>query len=211
MKITEQIQEQIIQLHSEGLKNVEIAKIIGCSNPTVGNILMKNGLKNKRKYEKHGLSNHPLCQVWYNKIRYCENPNDEDYENYGKRGITICDEWRNSIIAFYNWCIKNGWKKGLQIDRIDNDGNYCPENCRFVTAFDNMHNQGDMQRNNTSGYRCVYWVKRNKKWLARIIVRDITHGLKLHNTKKEALEVLNKFIIDNNLEDLYSIQEYYGE
>jgi hypothetical protein len=62
------------------------------------------------------------------------------YHRYGGRGITICDEWKDSFIKFYEWVVTNGYKEGLQIDRIDNDGNYEPGNCRFVTARVNSHN-----------------------------------------------------------------------
>ena len=70
----------------------------------------------------------------------CYNPRDISYHNYGARGITVCDEWRNSSRVFIDWAMANGWRRGLQIDRIDNDGNYEPGNCRWVTRRRNMRN-----------------------------------------------------------------------
>jgi hypothetical protein len=64
----------------------------------------------------------------------CYNPENNNYHNYGGRGIRVCDEWRQSRDAFKNWAIANGWERGLQIDRIDNDGDYEPGNCMFTTG-----------------------------------------------------------------------------
>lgn len=69
--------------------------------------------------------------------RRCFNKNDPAYKNYGGRGITICNEWLNDFMTFYNWAEAHGIKKGLDIDRIDNDGDYSPSNCRFTTRKEN--------------------------------------------------------------------------
>lgn len=63
------------------------------------------------------------------------------YKHYGARGIRMCDEWLYSFKNFYDWCISNGYRKDLEIDRIDNDGNYQPSNCRFVTRSENVNNR----------------------------------------------------------------------
>lgn len=72
-----------------------------------------------------------LYAVWNGIKQRCRNKNNLSYHNYGGRGINICDEWADSYEAFYNWAVSAGYKKGLEIDRIDNDGDYCPSNCRF--------------------------------------------------------------------------------
>ena len=94
---------------------------------------------------KHGFSRtgqvHPLLAVRNNMIRRCHKPENVGYRNYGGRGISVCDEWRKSFEAFARWAIASGWQRGLEIDRIDNDGNYEPGNCRFVTRRDNSRNK----------------------------------------------------------------------
>ena len=86
----------------------------------------------KKNYNKHGLTNHKLYSVWKQIKQKCNNPNSHRYEYYGNRGISVCQEWTDSFVEFYNWCIENGWKPGLSIDRIDNDLGYYPENCRIT-------------------------------------------------------------------------------
>lgn len=75
----------------------------------------------------------PLYRTWTNAKTRCYNPKNKKYPRYGARGIRMCDEWLHDFPAFYKWANENGYKPGLQLDRRDNDGNYCPENCRFVT------------------------------------------------------------------------------
>lgn len=81
-----------------------------------------------------------LSYLRYAMIQRCEDVNSAEYHNYGGRGIKVCPEWRNDVYAFINWAKANGYKEGLQIDRRDNDGDYTPENCRFVTPLVNSRN-----------------------------------------------------------------------
>lgn len=81
-----------------------------------------------------------LGRRWAAMKSRCHDPHSQQYKNYGARGIRVCEEWLYSFKAFYHWCIENGYDKELEIDRRNNDGNYEPSNCRFVTHQVNMNN-----------------------------------------------------------------------
>lgn len=96
--------------------------------------------KNNGNYE-HGLFDNELYKRWQSVKTRCYNPNSNSYPNYGGRGIKVCEEWKGSFEAFYEWAMENGYEKGLQIDRVDNDGNYEPSNCRWITSKENYNNR----------------------------------------------------------------------
>lgn len=95
--------------------------------------------------ETHGLRDHRLYNVYHNMIARCYNEKFKFYYRYGGRGIIVCKEWFDEFICFYNWAISSGWEDGLEIERVNNDGNYEPTNCKWVTRKQNVRN-----RNNTS-------------------------------------------------------------
>ena len=101
------------------------------------------GCSKSDKSKTHGLSKSSPYHAWRKMVARCSDDSDKDYRNYGARGITVCKEWR-SYSEFHKWALKNGYEKGLTIDRIDNDYGYCPSNCRFVT----LQKQERNKRNN---------------------------------------------------------------
>lgn len=96
------------------------------------------------------LKTNGLFIVYHSMRARCLNNKNKRYQRYGCRGITIYEEWLKDPKAFYKWAKDNGHKPGLQIDRIDNDGNYCPDNCRFVTPAVNMQNSSNAKLNKES-------------------------------------------------------------
>ena len=100
-----------------------------------------------------------LKKVWRGMKERCERPNHSSYKNYGARGISVCDSWKDDFDCFYQWAIANGYSNGLSLDRIDNDGNYCPENCRWATC--------KQQGNNTRSCRFITYngdTKTMREW-----------------------------------------------
>lgn len=94
----------------------------------------------------HGHSTTKLHRVLREMRQRCTNPNSWGYKHYGARGIRVCDTWMTDAGAFFDWAHANGYREGLTIDRIDNDGNYEPGNCQFVDRFVQMNNRRNNRR-----------------------------------------------------------------
>lgn len=96
----------------------------------------------KNRVYTHGLTKHPIYIAWHAMKKRCYNKKNKAFKNYGGRGISVCDDWKNNFISFYDWSIKNGWASGLNIDRFpNNNGNYGPINCRWATPTANQRNK----------------------------------------------------------------------
>ena len=158
------------------------------------------GCYNVSKSFKHGLVGTRIYSIWIDIKSRVFNSKSKSYNDYGGRGITLCDEWLD-VQNFYDWAILNGYEenKGLSIDRIDNDGNYEPSNCRWVTQTIQSRNQR-MQKNNKSGYKGVCFKKDKNKYAAQICVNNKNKGLGHFLTAVEAGIAYNNYIIENNLE-----------
>ena len=117
-----------------------------------GKVMSCGCLKRERLRERsttHGCTNEPWYNTYEGMMRRCghfKGAPECDSRLYRDRGITVCEEWRNSPKAFGDWFLAHGWHKGLQIDRIDNNLGYCPENCRVVTCKENSNNKRNTLR-----------------------------------------------------------------
>jgi hypothetical protein len=89
----------------------------------------------------HNLRKHPLYVSWIGMRNRCYYEKHNRFKNYGGKGIKVFENWKNDFLEFYNWAVNNGWEKGLSIDRIDNNLDYCPTNCKFSTSKEQSRNR----------------------------------------------------------------------
>lgn len=109
-----------------------------------GCLKAENASKRMSQYNKqfeHGHTDTRLYKIWAGMKTRCTNPNQQSYKDYGGRGITVCEEWLSNFLSFYNWAIENGYQDGLTLERIDNNGNYCPTNCTWITMKEQSWNR----------------------------------------------------------------------
>lgn len=90
---------------------------------------------------RHKMRGTRLHNIWLGMKQRCYYKKHVRFERYGGRGIIVCDEWKNDFLKFYEWAMSNGYSDNLTLDRIDNDGNYEPSNCRWVTPKEQFENQ----------------------------------------------------------------------
>jgi len=131
------------------------------------------------------ITKHPLYSTWRGIKGRCNNQNNDNYKNYGGRGITICDEWVNNPKVFIDFMVSLGWEKNLEIDRINVNGNYEPSNVRLATRMQNSRNTRG-RGGRTSKYKGVVWSKKSKTWKAQITCNLKTIPLGTFNDELQA-------------------------
>lgn len=118
-------------------------------------------LSNASRLTTHGAKNTKLYAIWCSMKDRCTRNNNKDFEHYGGRGIKVCEEWMRDFSAFRDWAIESGYNQNLTIDRINVNGNYCPDNCRWVdwnTQANNRTNSIYIEYNGET-HTCAEWSK----------------------------------------------------
>lgn len=117
----------------------------GASRTMTIHDILRDGPK-KCGHKNHFWREQKLRAVYNSMKARCFNKNNHAFKNYGGRGITVCEAWRFSPKAFEDWALTNGYKHGLTIDRIDNNGDYCPKNCRWITKEENSNRRNTVSK-----------------------------------------------------------------
>lgn len=167
---------KLVEVSIYQLKNGE-CKSCGC---------LRDEVATQRCYDmaKHNMALTRIYKLWGGMLGRCNNPNNKDFPKYGGRGIKVCDEWHD-FVNFNNWANENGYSDELSIDRIDVNGNYEPNNCRWVTLAEQARNKRNNHFVEYNGEtRCL------KEW-SRIIGKPystIHRRLKIGWTTERAFE-----------------------
>lgn len=145
--------------------------------------------RKSRPYEKHNLKRSKEYRAHSNMLTRCYNPKATYFKDYGSRGIEVCERWRNSFLAFYE--DMGVCPDGLTLDRIDNDKNYTPDNCKWSTKTEQALNRR-MRKDNSSGHIGIYRVKTG--WQAQARRGGKLIHLGTFKDKENAVAVHDKFI-----------------
>ena len=128
----------MIEIRADAIRFTTLS--CGCLQKEVAS---KNVVSAHNHSKTHGDSKSRLYRIWTSMKTRCYNSNHEAYNLYGGRGITVCDEWRDNYIEFEHWAVNNGYAPNLTIDRIDVDGGYYPDNCRWATPKEQSNNKSN--------------------------------------------------------------------
>lgn len=166
--------------------------IVGCNNKHMAKgMCKKHWQREYRKTPNNTDSSKPEYAVWRNMKVRCYYPNYNESKDYRGRGISMCEEWRNSFRAFYEY-VGDKPSKTHSIDRIDNNGNYEPGNVRWATRGQQATNKQKGNPNGYVGIRKYICKTKGTRWIANIYIDGKYIYLGIFNTKEEAIEARKK-------------------
>lgn len=162
---------------------------------TISNLMSGNtrscGCYNKeitaKRASTHNMSHSKLFGIWWTMLQRCKNEKVNSYKNYGGRGIKVCEEWQ-TFEPFYEWSMSHGYADDLSIDRVDNDGDYCPKNCRWTTFSEQANNRrntvwvyyngekktiSQLAKENGVKYKALYYMYKNKNMSIEDALREL--------------------------------------
>lgn len=143
----------------------------------------------------HGMTETRLYRTWCGMKNRCYNPSYKGYKNYGGRGITICSEWLHDFQAFYDWAMANSYKENLTIERKDVNGNYCPENCCWITKKMQSRNRTDNRKITCKSQTMIL-----TDWANLLGVNRSTLAYKLKNSDLSEAEVIENLLKETEVQ-----------
>ena len=168
-------------------------KSCGCLVSKTNRILMS------KTFKTHGLSKHPIYNIWRGMLYRCNNKKSANFKYYGGRGIKVCKRWlkiENFIEDMYP-----SFKEGLSLDRIDNDKGYSPDNCRWANQSTQINNTRTLISTNTSGYVGIWYRKDRNKYAAELKINNKKVSIGCYKNKEVAMLMREIYIIENNLKN----------
>lgn len=169
------------QCECGNIKSVRIDHLKSGKTKSCGCLAKANPLRKTRVY-----------RCWTAMNCRCNSNNEKVKPHYKDKGITVCEEWKDFLV-FYEWAINNGYADNLTLDRIDVNGNYCPENCRWTTAQVQSINTSRLLKPTTG----IFWSKEMKKWEASLgKLKHLGYFDKIEDAIKCRQEAMEKYLID---------------